>query len=97
MNRAGRLLLQRRTGGNPLLGGVNRFTSAATTSQLFKNVNIQSQQRQQQQRQMSSYILDGLMGRRGGGGGGGASTWQWPITKPTTVFNIVPQGFRYVP
>lgn len=43
-------------------------------------------------REMSSYVLDGLMGRRGGGGGG--SAWQWPVTKPNTIFNIVPQGHR---
>jgi len=42
-------------------------------------------------RQMSSYVLDGLLGRRGGG-----SAWQWPVTKPNTIFNIVPQGHRYV-
>lgn len=35
-----------------------------------------------------SYVLDGF------GGGGGAS--QWPITKGNTIFNIVPQGHKYV-
>lgn len=24
------------------------------------------------------------------------SAWQWPITKSNTVFNIVPQGYKYV-
>jgi len=45
-------------------------------------------------REMSSYggyMLDGLLARRGGG-----SAWQWPISKPNTIFNIVPQGHRYV-
>lgn len=40
---------------------------------------------------MSSYVLGSLLGRRGGG-----SAWQWPVTKPNTIFNIVPQGHRYV-
>lgn len=35
-----------------------------------------------------SYVLDGF------GGGDGAS--QWPITKNNTIFNIVPQGHKYV-
>lgn len=39
-----------------------------------------------------SYVLDGF---RGGGGGAG-STWQWPVTKSNTIFNIVPQGHKYV-
>lgn len=38
---------------------------------------------------MSSYVLDGLLGRRG-------QSSAWPITKPNTIFNIVPQGHRYV-
>jgi hypothetical protein len=42
-------------------------------------------------RKMSSYVLDGLLGRRGGG-----SAWQWPVTQANTVFNIVPQGHKYV-
>lgn len=33
------------------------------------------------------------MSRRGGGGG---SLHQWPVTKANTIFNIVPQGHRYV-
>mmetsp|Transcript_71837 Transcript_71837/g.208145 ORF Transcript_71837/g.208145 Transcript_71837/m.208145 type:complete len:379 (-) Transcript_71837:38-1174(-) len=37
-----------------------------------------------------SYVLDGW------GGQGGGSSWQWPVTKPNTVFNIVPQGHKYV-
>ncbi|KAG7374690.1 SPFH domain / Band 7 family protein [Nitzschia inconspicua] len=40
-----------------------------------------------------SYVLDGWGSGRGGGGGG---TWQWPVTKPNTIFNIVPQGHKYV-
>lgn len=38
---------------------------------------------------MSSYIFDGMSG-----GSGGA--WQWPVSKANTIFNIVPQGHRYV-
>jgi hypothetical protein len=41
-----------------------------------------------------SYVLDGWGGRGGGGAGGG--TWQWPVTKANTVFNIVPQGYKYI-
>jgi len=37
-------------------------------------------------------------GRRGAGGGGGSYQFQhnWPITKPNMLFNVVPQGHRYV-
>lgn len=38
-----------------------------------------------------SYVLDGWGGR-----GGTGSTWQWPVTKANTFFNIVPQGHKYV-
>lgn len=37
-----------------------------------------------------SYVFDGF------GGQGGGSTWQWPVTKSNTIFNIVPQGHKYV-
>ena len=40
-----------------------------------------------------SYVLDGWGGRGGAGGGG---TWQWPVTKANTMFNIVPQGHKYI-
>jgi len=40
-------------------------------------------------RAMSSYMFDGMSG-----GSGGA--WQWPMSKTNTIFNIVPQGHRYV-
>ena len=43
------------------------------------------------QRVFSSYVLDGW-----GGGGSGGSTWQWPVTRTNTIFNIVPQGHKYV-
>jgi SPFH domain / Band 7 family len=39
----------------------------------------------------SSYSFDGV-----GGGGGAADMWEWPITKTNTIFNIVPQGHRYI-
>jgi hypothetical protein len=38
-----------------------------------------------------SYVLDGW-----GSGGGGSSQWQWPVAKANTVFNIVPQGHKYI-
>ena len=41
----------------------------------------------QSQSRALSYSLDGW-------GGGGA--WQWPVTKRNTIFNIVPQGHKYV-
>jgi len=41
----------------------------------------------------SSYTFDGFSS---GGGGGGGNVWQWPVSKLNTVFNIVPQGHRYV-
>jgi SPFH domain / Band 7 family len=41
-------------------------------------------------RSKGSYIFDGV------GGGGGEDMWEWPITKMNTVFNIVPQGHKYV-
>lgn len=40
-----------------------------------------------------SYVLEGW-GK--GGGVGGGTAWQWPVTKPNTVFNIVPQGHKYI-
>jgi SPFH domain / Band 7 family len=43
------------------------------------------------QRRFSSYVLDGY---RGGSSGG--NNWQWPLTKTNSIFNIVPQGHKYV-
>lgn len=40
-------------------------------------------------RPMSSYILDSFGSSRN-------NSTQWPITKSNMVFNIVPQGFKYV-
>jgi len=42
-------------------------------------------------RQFSSYVLD-----RGGGGVGSGMLERWPVTKANTVFNIVPQGFKFI-
>ena len=42
-------------------------------------------------RSKSSYTFEGV-----GGGGGGADMWEWPNTKMNTIFNIVPQGHKYV-
>ena len=47
-------------------------------------------------RQFSSFVLDGFGGNRGGGGGGGGIPGRWPVTKANTIFNIVPQGYRFV-
>jgi len=47
-------------------------------------------------RQFSSYVLDGFGSNRGGGGGNGVIPGSWPITKANTIFNIVPQGFKFV-
>ena len=40
---------------------------------------------------MSSYVFDSM-----GGGGGSGGIWDWPVTKTNTIFNIVPQGYKYV-
>jgi len=32
----------------------------------------------------------------GFGGGSGGGSWQWPITKTNTIFNIVPQGHKHI-
>lgn len=37
-----------------------------------------------------SYVFDGF------GSQGGGSSWQWPVRKTNTIFNIVPQGHKYV-
>lgn len=42
-------------------------------------------------RALSSFSLDGWGGR-----GGAGSTWQWPVTKANTIFNIVPHGHKFV-
>ena len=49
----------------------------------------------QQRHAFSSYVLDGL-GRGAGSGPGANPLWEWPISKTNTVFNIVPQGHKYV-
>lgn len=41
---------------------------------------------------MSTYIFDSF----GGNSAQGGSSWHWPITKQNTIFNIVPQGHKYV-
>jgi regulator of protease activity HflC (stomatin/prohibitin superfamily) len=41
-------------------------------------------------RLMSNYVFDNF------GGSSSMDSWRWPIKKPNTVFNIVPQGFLYV-
>jgi hypothetical protein len=44
-----------------------------------------------QKRALSTYVLDGW-----GSSGGGGSSSQWPVAKRNTIFNIVPQGQKYV-
>lgn len=46
-------------------------------------------------RQFSGYVLDGFGGGRGGNNGGGIPG-RWPVTKANTIFNIVPQGYKFV-
>jgi hypothetical protein len=43
-----------------------------------------------QKRALSTYVLDGW--NRGDGGGSS----QWDVAKTNTIFNIVPQGHKYV-
>ena len=83
MNNTGRMLLQLQR-----RGAVN-----ARQKLLASTTNISTPGPNDSRRQMSSYVLNGLMGR-GGGGGGGGNQWNWPVTKPNTIFNIVPQGHR---
>ena len=45
-------------------------------------------------RHFSSYVLDGFGGR--GGGTQGGIPGNWPVTKSNTIFNIVPQGHKFV-
>jgi len=40
---------------------------------------------------LSSYTFDGM-----GGGGGSGGIWDWPVRRTNTIFNIVPQGHKYV-
>lgn len=44
---------------------------------------------------LSSYQLELFGGGRGGAGGGGY-IGNWPVTKVNTIFNIVPQGHKFV-
>jgi len=46
-------------------------------------------------RQFSSYQLD-VFGRGGSGSGGSGMLVKWPVTKTNTIFNIVPQGYKYI-
>jgi regulator of protease activity HflC (stomatin/prohibitin superfamily) len=55
---------------------------------------LHQQLHQQQHRLMSTYVFDSFRG--GSGNAGGGNSWQWPITKANTIFNIVPQGHKYV-
>jgi hypothetical protein len=45
------------------------------------------------QKRALSYVLDGWGGASSGSTG---SIGQWPVTKNNTIFNIVPQGHKYV-
>ena len=56
----------------------------------YPSLSGQQQQKLVVVRAMSSYVLDG-----GGGGGSGGSP-RWPVRKANTVFNIVPEGHKFV-
>jgi SPFH domain / Band 7 family len=63
------------------------------------NISLSSTSSSSFSRRHLSYVLDGWGsggGRGGGFAGAGGGGWQWPITKRNTVFNIVPQGHKYV-
>jgi hypothetical protein len=53
-------------------------------------------QSQHQRSAAMSYTLDGWGSGGSSGGGGGGASMQWPVKKSNTIFNIVPQGHRYV-
>ena len=59
----------------------------ATTLSLRRSVLLSGVR---QARFKSSYTLDGF------GGSGTAALTRWPVIRTNTVFNIVPQGFKYV-
>jgi hypothetical protein len=65
-------------------------TAAATTNVMMIATTPYNQFAVVAQRSKSSYVFDGV------GGGGGEDMWEWPITKVNTIFNIVPQGHKYV-
>lgn len=44
----------------------------------------------QSEKRAFSYVLDGW------GAGSGGSSSAWPVTKKNTIFNIVPQGHKYI-
>eukprot|EP00538_Stauroneis_constricta_P006809 CAMPEP_0119564176 /NCGR_PEP_ID=MMETSP1352-20130426/26102_1 /TAXON_ID=265584 /ORGANISM="Stauroneis constricta, Strain CCMP1120" /LENGTH=434 /DNA_ID=CAMNT_0007612905 /DNA_START=119 /DNA_END=1423 /DNA_ORIENTATION=- len=50
------------------------------------------QQQQTTTPQTRMYSLDGV----GGSSGGTGNSLDWPITKTNTIFNIVPQGYKFV-
>lgn len=87
-------LTSRRLAASGNSTATTRLTPAASSflSAVDFVANQQSCSSQLQRRHLS-YVLDGWGGGRGGGGGG---TWQWPVTKQNTIFNIVPQGHKYV-
>jgi hypothetical protein len=64
------------------------LASAAYRKPLSNTASLYSQNKR-----TLSYVLDGF---GGGGGGGGGSSSRWPTTKTNTIFNIVPQGHKYV-
>jgi regulator of protease activity HflC (stomatin/prohibitin superfamily) len=69
---------------------VGRLASAS----VFQQQQLQLHQPQQHARLMSTYTFDPFGG--GSGSAGGGNSWQWPIVKNNTIFNIVPQGHKYV-
>lgn len=72
----------RRAGALRVRGRIGTKALEATTNPTTNNTT----------RHLSSYVLDGF---RGGGGQGGIPG-NWPVTKSNTIFNIVPQGHKFV-
>jgi hypothetical protein len=104
MNRAVVLSSRSFLSKTPIAAGVGRLSVTTTTPQSYLQGTLRpigasassvvTTTQAFARRELSSYVLDGFGG--GGRGGGGGGTWQWPITKSNTIFNIVPQGHKYV-
>ncbi|KAL3942338.1 MAG: hypothetical protein SGARI_000301 [Bacillariaceae sp.] len=93
LSRATASLTSRRVGVPPAattaavatpMGSSPRLLAAISSSSHWTNTTTNTTRRH------LSYVLNGF---QGGGGGGGSI---WPVTKSNTVFNIVPQGHKYI-
>lgn len=83
----------RRAGAVRLPGFSGTSTNTTTNTTTNTNAFVGDFYSSGPKRQFSSYVLDGF--REGSGVGGGIPS-RWPVTRPNTIFNIVPQGFKYV-